>query len=218
MCRRFWLTLVVIGAVLAVILATIYGYISAKDTSPVSLIHQLIQIDNLPEGATIPQEPHLVNNLPGPLSEATLPFQSTGFVMAANVDILYPVVLSNKEPGRVYIINMVYQFETPAQAQAVFQRQSEFVTRHNKPGVYEVTTVELAPLTTVDKGTFVCARYSLDNNDNRVPLGEGLDMETCSFFGVNDNVLTLLVLDGFYRADATSQKMLEALAAKLLEP
>ncbi|MGC9397457.1 MAG: hypothetical protein ACP5J4_21640 [Anaerolineae bacterium] len=206
-----------IGIVLIVILVAAYGYVGAKKAPQLLLTQLLIQEDSLPEGATVQSGPHILNNMPGPLSHVTLPFQSEGFVVAANTDILYPIVLANGDPGYVYVANIVYQFKDAAQAKAVLQRQPEFLMRIHKPGFHEVTVVELERLTTAYEGTFICQQYSLDNNDNQVPFGEGLDLETCSFFGVKDNLLTFLMLDGFYIRDATSQQILEDLAIKLLE-
>jgi len=216
MHKKLWL-LSALGIVFVFALVAGYGYISARESPQFSLMQQLIQENDLPEGTAIQFKAQLVTNMPGPLSHVNLPFQSPGFMTAARTDVLYPITLTNDKSASVYVMNIIYQFETAEQAQMVLQRQPEFVTRYHKPGLNEVAVAKAEQLTNKYDGSFICKQYSLDNNDNLVPLGEGLDLETCYFFGVKDNLLIFLMLDGFYIRDATSQQILEDLAAKLLE-
>ena len=223
MQKKNWSLLILI-AVLLLSLAITFGLVggAAEEQLPQSLEQQVLRKEDLPEGAIIVRDRERITNLPGPLSPVNVPFRSEGFLAAYNADALYSSDLENGQSVGDYVISIAYQFENSAQAKAAFQRQLELHTEYVRPGYFEQDTIELdIPVIAREQDTSVTRvirdRYSLDNNDNYVPLHEGMDLETYYFYSVKDDTVMLLVVDAFHTPDPVSQQILEELVIKLLQ-
>jgi hypothetical protein len=222
MQKKHW-SLLILGTVLLLSLAITFGLVgAAEEQPPLSLEQQVLRKEDLPEGAIIVRDRERITDLPGPLSPVNVPFRSEGFLAAYNADALYSSDLKNGQSVGDYVISIAYQFENSAQAKAAFQRQLELHTEYVRPGYFEQDTIELdIPVTARERDTSVTRvirdRYSLDNNDNHVPLHEGMDLETYYFYSVKDDTVMLLMVDAFHTPDPVSQQILEELVTKLLQ-
>ncbi len=221
MQKKRWLLLILVAVLLSSLVIT-FGSVGAEEQPPLPLEQQVLRKEDLPEGAIMQVDPQRITNLPGPLSNVNVPFQSEGFLAAYNADALYFSDLKNGQSAADYVISIVYQFENSAQAKAAFQRQLELHAEHVKPGYFEQDTIELdIPITTRGRDTSLTRvirdRYSLDNDDNLVPLHKGFDLETYYFYSVKGDTVMLLMVDAFHTPDPVSRQILEDLATKMLQ-
>ncbi len=177
----------------------------------------LLRSDDLPEDSTALLEPTIVNSFPGPSSPRTLPFDSPGFVSAYDTTFLYPVALKEGETGLWFVENIVYQFNDPALAKSVLNDQVKMEKSYANPGYMDVIEVTSHDSAVARNGSILCTRYSLDNYDKLIPMKDTPLFETCYFQGIKGNVLLSLVVDGRYTPEATSQQIIETLAAVLLK-
>lgn len=221
MQKKHWL-LLILGAVLLSSLVVTFRSVGAEEQPPLPLEQLVLRKEDLREGATMRVDPQRITDLPGALSAANVPFRSEGFLAAYNADALYFSDLKNGQSAADYVISIAYRFENSAQAKAAFQRQLELHAEYVRPGYFEQDIVELdIPIIAREQDTsftkVIRDRYSLDNDDNQVPLHEGMDLETYYLYNVEGDTVMLLVVDAFHAPDPVSRQILEDLAAKMLQ-
>lgn len=222
MQKKHWL-LLILGAVLLSSLVITFGSVGAEEQPPLPLEQQVLRKEDFPEGAIMVRDRERITNLPGPQFTVGVPFRSEGFLAAYETAAVYPSVLKNGQSAADYVLSIAYQFESSAQAKAAFQRQLELhTTEYVRPGYLERDTIELdIPITARERDTSLTKvirdLVSMDNNDNLVPLHEGMDFETYYFYSVKDDTVMLLMVDAFHTPDPASQQILEELATKLLQ-
>lgn len=207
-----------VAILLSVLAAVAYRAANTAQGQPVRpLENYLLRPGDLPEDSTALLEPTIVNSFPGPSSPRNLSFKSPGFVSAYTSSFLYPAALKDGETGLWHVENTVYQFNDPALAKSVLNDQVKMEKNYANPDYMDVIEVTSLDSVVARNGSILCTRYSLDNYDKLIPMEGDPLFETCYFQGIKDNVLILLIVDGIYTPEATSQQIVKALAALSLQ-
>ena len=222
MQKKHWL-LLILGAVLLSSLVVTFRSVGAEEQPPFSPEQLVLREEDFPEGTIMVGDRERITDEPGPQFTVGVPFQSEGFLVAYRTEAVYFSDLKNGQSAADYVISIAYRFENSAQAKAAFQRQLELhTTRYVRPGYFERDIIDLdIPVIARKQDTsftkVIRDRYSLDNDDNQVPLHEGMDLETYYLYNVEGDTVMLLMVDAFHAPDPVSRQILEDLATKMLQ-
>jgi hypothetical protein len=195
---------------LTIILLGGTGMVMARTQAQQTPLAQLVlQPDDLPgDNVNYYAEKVEEDRFLGDPSPVNIPLEAEGFLEAYAADAFYPVTLRNSEsPGGAFILNIVYQYQDEAQARQALEQQLEWF--NSADIALDARIEQLDEHLSIDAAKIQGRAFELTYSQ------EGLIWNTYWLFGVKENVLVFLMVDG--PPDPATQEVFSTLATKVIQ-